>query len=120
LDLFRFIDRVLALPEGLEDQLWMEIEQWDEENRMHYLASFERKAEERGMEKGMEKGQVKFFSFLLQQRFGELPGWVEARVQQAAPEDLETWGIRVLSAGSLEEVFGLGSQQKMKDELLPH
>jgi hypothetical protein len=63
---------------------------------------------------------VKFFSFLLQQRFGELPGWVEARVQQATPEDLEIWGIRVLSAGSLEEVFGLGSQQKMKDELLPH
>jgi hypothetical protein len=107
LDLFRFIDWVLALPEGLEDQLWTEIEQWDEEKRMHYLASFERKAQAKGIEKGRAEGQVKFFSFLLQQRFEELPGWVEARVQQAAPEDLETWGMRILSAGNLEEVFAV-------------
>ncbi len=111
LELFRFIDWVLALPAGLEDQLWTEIEQLNEEKRMHYLASFERKAQEKGMEKGMEKGraegQVRFFSFLLRQRFGALPGWVEARLQQAAPEDLEMWGMRMLSAGHLEEVFGV-------------
>ena len=35
LELFRFIDWVLALPESLEDQLWTEIEQFDEEKRMH-------------------------------------------------------------------------------------
>lgn len=106
LELFRFIDWVLALPDGLEDQLWAEIAQFDEEKRMHYLASFERKAQERGV----EKGQVKFFSFLLRQRFGALPGWVEARLQQASPDDLETWGMRMLSAGRLEDVFGVGSE----------
>jgi hypothetical protein len=50
LDLFRFIDWVLELPAGLEDQLWTEIEQFDEANRMEYMASFERKAHQKGIE----------------------------------------------------------------------
>ncbi|HAS52022.1 MAG TPA: cytosolic protein [Gammaproteobacteria bacterium] len=114
LDLFRFIDWVLALPDGLEDQLWTEIEQFDEENRMHYMASFERKAQAKGIEKGRAEGQVKFFSFLLQQRFGELPEWVEARLQQADPTNLETWGMRMLSAQRLEEVFAAGDEPAAK------
>jgi hypothetical protein len=36
LELFRFIDWVLVLPEGLENQLWAEIEHFEEEQRMHY------------------------------------------------------------------------------------
>ena len=112
LELFRFIDWVLALPEGLEDQLWAEMQQFEEEKQMRYMSSVERIGMRKGMEKGMEKGQIKFFNFLLRQRFGELPGWVEARLKHAAPEEVETWGIRVLSAGSLEDVFGVGNERE--------
>ena len=116
LELFRFIDWVLALPEGLEDQLWVEAQKCEEEKQMRYVSSLERI----GMRKGMEKGQVQFFTFLLRQRFGELPGWVTALLQRATPEEVEAWGIRVLSAGSLEEVFDSDSQQNRASECLPH
>jgi len=39
------------------------------------------------------------------QRFGELPDWAETRLQDASPEQLETWAERLLAAGRLEEVF---------------
>jgi hypothetical protein len=39
------------------------------------------------------------------QRFGELPAWAEIRLSEAPPERLETWGERLLEAGSLEEIF---------------
>ena len=39
------------------------------------------------------------------QRFGELPDWVETRLRDASPEQLETWAERLLMARRLEEVF---------------
>ena len=118
LELFRFIDWVLALPDGLEDRLWAEIEDFDEEKQMHYLASFERKAQQIGMEKGMEKGiskgQARLLTRLIQQRFGVLPPDLEARLQAAAPEQLETWALRLLTAGSLEDVFGAGGESEQE------
>ena len=45
---------------------------------------------------------------LLRQRFGEVPEWAAARLREAAPAQLETWALRVLEAGSLEEVFEAG------------
>ena len=39
------------------------------------------------------------------QRFGELPAWVETRLRDASPEQLETWAERLLAASRLEDVF---------------
>ena len=111
---FLFIDWVLALPDGLEDRLWAEIEDFDEEKQMHYLASFERKAQQIGMEKGIGKGQARLLNRLIQQRFGALPPELEARLQAAAPEQLETWALRLLTAGRLEDVFGAGGEPEQK------
>ena len=112
LELFRFIDWVLALPEALEHQLWAEVQQFEEERRMRYVSSFERFATRRGMEKGMEKGisrgQAVLLGRQLIRRFGPLPAWVETRLNAAEPAQLETWALRVLEAESLEEVFEAG------------
>ncbi|MDZ7621069.1 MAG: DUF4351 domain-containing protein [Candidatus Competibacteraceae bacterium] len=53
-----------------------------------------------------EQGESRLLRRLLIQRFGELPDWAEARLQEAALEQLEAWSERVLEAGSLEEIFG--------------
>jgi len=112
LELFRFIDWVLVLPEALEDRLWAEMQQFEEEKRMRYVSSFERIAQRRGMAKGMEKGigqgQAKLLKLQIQQRFGPLPMEVETRLRDAPPEQLEAWALRVLEAASLDEVFGPG------------
>jgi hypothetical protein len=42
---------------------------------------------------------------LLEARFGPPPAGLSGRVRAASSEQLERWAVRVLTAGSLEEVF---------------
>lgn len=106
LELFRFIDWVLALPEELEDQLWVEVRQFEEEKQMHYASNIERIAQ--------HNGQDKLLDLLIRQHFGALPE-VDARLREATPEQLETWALRILTAGSLEEVFAPDGEQEIKN-----
>ena len=82
----------------------------DDEQRKHYLTSFERIAQKKGMENAMEKGisqgQARLLSALIQQRFGLLPPEIAARIDEGRPEQLERWALRVLDAASLDDVFG--------------
>jgi len=71
----------------------------------------------RGMEKGMEqgkamgeargeaRGEAMFLMRQLDYKFGDLPPALTRRVRDARSEELATWGERVLSAQTLEEVF---------------
>jgi hypothetical protein len=43
---------------------------------------------------------------LLRARFGELPPDAVARVEVAERSEIERWGLRVLTAQSLADVFG--------------
>ncbi|CRI67451.1 conserved hypothetical protein [Thiocapsa sp. KS1] len=114
LELFRFIDWVLTLPEGLEQQLWSEVRQFDEEKHMHYLSSIERMAQQKGIEQGIEKGtelgigegQAKLLHVLVRQRFGPVPPEIEARIRGARPDQLEQWALQILDARCLDDVFG--------------
>ncbi|MDR5900316.1 hypothetical protein QC823_15210 [Halomonas vilamensis] len=38
-------------------------------------------------------------------KFGEVPGWVESRVEQADHEQLKVWSRDILFASSLDEMF---------------
>ena len=102
LELLRFIDWVLTLPDELEDQLQNEIQTFEEEKRMQYLARFERVAQQ----KGISQGQARMLTRLLQERFGPLPEPQAGLVQAATPDELETWALRLLDAASLDDVFG--------------
>ena len=59
-----------------------------------------------GLQAGRQAGEAALLLRLLERRFGALPETVEQRVLAADIAVLEAWGIRVLDAGSLEEVFG--------------
>ncbi|QVL49772.1 MAG: DUF4351 domain-containing protein [Thiocapsa sp.] len=106
LELFRFIDWVLTLPEGLEQQLWCEVQQFDEEKHMHYLSSIERMAQQKGIEQGTGQGQAKLLHVLVRQRFGQVPPEIEARIRSAHPDQLEQWALLILDARCLDDVFG--------------
>lgn len=94
--MFRFIDWVLVLPEVLKNQLWAEMQQFEEDKRMRYVSSFERiftqRGMEKGMEKGMEQGKAKLVELLLRQRFGALPEWAETPIAASGSREVGSLG----------------------------
>jgi hypothetical protein len=61
LRIFRFIDWLIQLPEELENEFLIEIEQYEEERRMPYVTSVERIGIKKGIKQGIELGlELKF------------------------------------------------------------
>jgi hypothetical protein len=59
-----------------------------------------------GLEKGRQEGEAALLLRLLERRFGALPDSVSERVRSAEIASLEQWGVRVLDAGGIDDVFG--------------
>jgi hypothetical protein len=122
LELFRFIDWLLQLPEGLEQQLWTELQTYEENTAMPYVTSLERIGIQKGFQQGHQEGHLQgrqeghlqgrqqeaaeLLRRLLTRRFGALPDWVELRLRAAPTATLEHWADRLLDAASLEAIFG--------------
>ena len=58
-----------------------------------------------GMEKGREQGEAALLTRQLSLKFGSLPQVVDQRIKSARANELTTWGEKVLTAKSLDEVF---------------
>ncbi|HOW77542.1 MAG TPA: cytosolic protein [Candidatus Competibacteraceae bacterium] len=105
LDLYEFIDWLLALPEALENAFLDEIHGLEESTNMRYISSAERIGMRRGHEQGMQQGIALTLRWQLHQRFGNPPPWVETRLQEGTPLEFERWAKRLLDADTLEAVF---------------
>jgi hypothetical protein len=114
LELLRFIDWMLRLPEKLELQLRRDFILIEEEQKMRYVTSWERFAEERGVELGEARGiqlgeargEAKTLLKLLKLKFGNVPVWVEEKVNSADKVQLDYWVDNILTAESLESLLG--------------
>lgn len=58
-----------------------------------------------GRKEGRQEGESLLLQKQLERRFGPLPEPVRERLIQATPEQLEAWGLRLLEAAGLDEVF---------------
>lgn len=105
LDLYEFIDWLLALPEALEDAFLDEIHDLEASTKMRYISSAERIGMKRGHEQGMQQGIALTLRRQLRRRFGEPPAWVESKLQEGTPPQLEQWADQLLDADTLEAVF---------------
>jgi len=80
--------------------------QWAEE----YKAQGEMLGLEKGMEKGLDKGKhdglAKAALLQLEHRFPPLPDWVAPHLAQASEAQLQNYLTAILSASSLDDVFG--------------
>lgn len=56
INLFRFIDWVMTLPEPLEADFWQVVRQYEEERSMPYISSVERIAIQQGLQQGIQQG----------------------------------------------------------------
>ncbi len=66
----------------------------------------EKLGEKRGEKRGRQLGEAALLLRQLERRFGVLPDWARDRVTAADTATIEEWGLRLLDAGSLEEVLG--------------
>ncbi|MBI3947582.1 MAG: hypothetical protein HY321_16790 [Armatimonadetes bacterium] len=96
-ELFRLVDWLMALPVDLQLEFDEEIARDEEEGKMPYVTSIERRA--------MEKGQALLLVAMLEHKFGALPEEYRRRVAGADYETLQEWARRALGATRLEEVF---------------
>ncbi len=56
LNLFRFLDWLMELPEGLKQLFWADLEQYEQEQKMPYVTSIEQIGIKQGIEKGIKQG----------------------------------------------------------------
>jgi len=61
--------------------------------------------EQRGIQMGEQRAHIMMLRRLLEKRFGELPHWVNVRLEQAAVPKLEHWSLKLLDVTCLEDVF---------------
>ncbi len=72
---------------------------------MRYVTSIERLAIEEGMQQGRLEGKLQLLARFLAIRFGQLPEWVNDRLNHADENALNAWTEAMLSAASLEALF---------------
>ncbi len=77
------------------------MEKWIEESKQQGRLE----GEQLGEQRGRQSGKAALLLRLLERRFGVLPDWARDRVLAADTDMMEEWGLRVLDAASLDEVF---------------
>ncbi len=106
INLFNVIDWLMQLPEWLNNKVWQELETIEEREKVQYITSVERIGIAKGRVEGRVEGESRLLKRLLERRFGPLPQWVSKQLECAKEDELEIWGEAVLTAPSLEAVFG--------------
>ncbi len=103
------------MPDELLEMRNMLATRWEvwERNRDQKLRESEQRAEQKGRQEGRQEGEQKgrqegeaaLLRRQLERRFGALPDWARDRIAAADSAALEEWGLRVLDAGSLDDVL---------------
>jgi hypothetical protein len=114
INLFNVIDWLMQLPEWLNSEVWQELEKIEEREKVQYITSVERIGIAKGIAKGRIEGRVegrvegesRLLKRQLERRFGLLPEWASERLGSAKEEELEAWSEAVLTAPTLDAVFG--------------
>ena len=101
------IDRINDILEA-DTMLAERIETWFEEATRKGVQLGVQQGLQQGVQQGVQQGEARLLAKQLERRFGLLPQAVTDRLTAASEAELETWGEAVLSAPSLDAIFGQG------------
>ncbi|UBF26958.1 DUF4351 domain-containing protein [Kovacikia minuta CCNUW1] len=108
LNLFKFIDWVMILPEGVKQAFWLELKAYEEERKVPYITSVEEIGFERGVQQGRQEGRQEerqsLTLLLLEQKVGQLSPSLHDRISQLSPTQLEALAIALLNFSRLAEL----------------
>jgi hypothetical protein len=117
IDLYRVIDWIMRLPQGLDSRLRDGILQLERREAMAYLSSLERigmeigrqegmqEGREEGREEGRREGQSELLIELITARFGPPDFDLRSRLIAATPKQLSAWARNFVGAATLDEIF---------------
>lgn len=74
--------------------------------RHEALQEGEAKGRAEGISQGLSQGMAKILHEQLETKFGPLPKWAEARINNAGTAQVERWARKILSAKTLDGVIG--------------
>jgi hypothetical protein len=111
-ELLRLVDWLMQLPKEQAIIYREELKALDEEQRMRYIPSFVRSTWDEAIAKGRAEGEINLLARQLERRFGPLPNSVKKLLGQAEAETVEQWGLRLMDAHSIEDIFGSALNQK--------
>ncbi|RZT08992.1 hypothetical protein SAMN05216319_2588 [Duganella sp. CF402] len=109
IDFYHAIDWMMRLPEALDLQFREDVLELERRESMPYINNFERAGRkigrQEGLQEGRQEGRSTMLAELLVKRFGALDPGTLARLATADAERLSGWGLKLLDARTLDEVF---------------
>ena len=100
LNLFRFVDWVMILPESLKRTFWDELKTYEEDRKMPYITS----VEEIGYERGLEQGERSLILRQLNRRIGTIPDRTIDQINKLSLTRLESLGEALLDFSAIEDL----------------
>lgn len=88
IDLFRFLDWLVFLPDDLQRKFDDKVHLYEEERKMPYLHTIEGKAIEKGLQQGRQEASEDFVLYFLQRQFGEVGEETKTAIHQLSIERL--------------------------------
>jgi hypothetical protein len=108
LNLYKFVDWLMVLPERLAVTFKAEINQYEREKSMPYITSIQRIGREEGREEGRQEGRLEErLSMILEQLtrlVGEIPAMTEQQIQDLTSESLKSLGLELLNFKTLGDL----------------
>jgi imidazoleglycerol phosphate dehydratase HisB len=99
LELYNFLDYMMTLPESLSTQFDLELEAFEETQKMKYVTTIERRGEARGEAKARSLVQRQ-----LTHRFGELQAPLLTAFNSLTIDQLESLGEALLDFTSIDDL----------------
>ncbi len=97
LELFRFIDWLLVLPDEMTKGFRQRIVELEQESNMKYVTSIERLAR--------QEAQREVILAQFEEKFGPPGAPILRRVEKASQEQILLWAKKILTASSQDEIF---------------
>ena len=114
IELFRFIDWVMVLPEDLSRQFINKIYQYEEDQHMPYVTTVEKRGIEKGIQQGIQQGVQQGIILnakeviieALELRFGKIPPPITEKINEINdPSKLRDLHKKAIQAANYED-FG--------------
>jgi hypothetical protein len=92
----------MVLTPALEDEFVQAIDEFEEQLKMKYVTTFERRGKEKGRQMGLEEGIEQSIVNILIRRFGGVTELLQEKIEQASLSQLELLVVEAAVTPDLE------------------